>query len=158
MNNKFCAKTKVKPHHSYGTPLSGFVDVYSVFVSDTVAPGGIAWRWRGPQNLVTEARFVLPPKGRFRVYFCDQKTRAKVPVVCRHPLLRACDAWHMLLTFLHPLPNGPGQDVALMFVDHLSVWGWGFTADLSELLIYHQFYTGRSLLTLVSRKHQRPSV
>lgn len=56
MNHTFSAKTKVKPHHSNGTPLSGFVDVFSVFVSDTVAPGSIAWRWHGPQNLVTRSK------------------------------------------------------------------------------------------------------
>lgn len=44
MNNKFYAKTKVKPHHSNGTPLSGCVDVRSVLISDAVAPGGIAWK------------------------------------------------------------------------------------------------------------------
>lgn len=40
----------------------------------------------------------------------------------------------MLLTFPHPLPNGPGLDTALMFADHLTCLGLRFYSCLVRIV------------------------
>lgn len=75
---------QIKLHHSDVNPLSGCVDVYSALAAGTVAPGGMAWRWHGPQTPATWNKVFFASS---RPYFCDRLTRDNVPVAYRCPLL-----------------------------------------------------------------------
>lgn len=82
------------------------------------------------------------------------ETRHNVDVVCRHSsalylmLLDTCS-----LHFPIPCQMDLARIRLWCFRITWLVCAWGFTAALSELLIRHPFYRGRSLLTLVSHKY-----